>query len=135
MNSEHLKARICDITWLENAGEITDLIKSEPDWEWLPTTRDCSDPFGCSYSRSPEESEVYKLTLKSLRNLGGSSPILVDGPHDYTNAFKGAALYAFKMAARELSHNSPGKWVNLVSIYESGRWPLGITNSGEIIVL
>ncbi|WP_065188642.1 hypothetical protein [Shewanella woodyi] len=135
MYSDKLIGTICNMSWLSHSGVISDLLKQGDEWEWLPTSRDSIDPFCCQFARSPKESDVYKATLKSLRRLGESIPNLVDGPNDYTNAFKGAALYTFKMAARELFNKTPRKWVELASIYESGKWPLGITQSGRIIVL
>lgn len=114
--------------------------------QWLPSSRDEHDPI---YQNSLKELllqknkqeegrrtgvEIYKQVLSSLRNAV-KHPLLFVGPHDFTEAAKGAALYAFRSASLEILAERQGFWCSLIPLYCEGYWPCGLLPSGEIVVL
>ncbi len=114
--------------------------------EWLPSSRDQDDPIhgrlleqrsdqlGKKEEHSRQSLETYKAVLSSLRNFDGH-PALKAGPHDFTEAARGAAAYAAKRAAYEVLLDDCGFWCSVMNRYAEGRWPCGILPSGEVIVL
>lgn len=114
--------------------------------DWLPTTRDQEDPIygkslegraralGRDEEVRRESLEVYKVALTSLRNMR-PHPFLKVGPHDFSNAAKGAAAFAARRAATELIVSEPGFWCRAVALYALGHWPLGILRDKTIVVL
>jgi hypothetical protein len=114
-------------------------------WEWLPTTKDQPDPIhgdrlralaaemGKEQELRESALEIYKKTLTSLRNLY-KNPLFKVGPHDETEAAKGGALYAARMASAEIVMNKPGFWCLTIPLYVDGYWPCGITEKRELLV-
>jgi hypothetical protein len=138
MNLDKVLEDIESTDWLSSAGRLADVLESDSKWDWLPTSRDQDDPFdGPARSKDSKDFEqaVYKATLKSLRKMGRSIPMLKNGPHDYTEAFRSAVLFAFKMAAREIALNNSGKWVEVSNLYMQGKWPCGLDTNGVLVVL
>lgn len=134
MKIEHIK-------WLENSEHIKSILHTNYEWEWLPSSRDQIDPFqklNISNNELQEKEEInknYKLALKSLREIGTSHPKLLDGSNNYTEAFRGAALYTIRRATEETFRKSEGKWTEILKLYERGRWPCGVKENGEIVFL
>ncbi|MFB2654386.1 hypothetical protein [Shewanella seohaensis] len=143
MNIETLIEQIENTDWLSQAKHILTLSQLQIEWDWLPTSRDQSNPFVATYTAKPDEqrydketeNRVYKAALKSLRSVGNAHPKLVDGPHNYTESMKGSALFACKHAAKEVLSNQPGKWLTILALYKNGVWPCGITQTGELVIL
>ena len=139
MNIDAFIKEIENIKWLENACNISSVLETEYEWDWLPTSRDQENPFQSDIENNVEVKEeinkVYKATLKSLRSVGEKHPHLQNGAHDYTEAFKGAVLFACENAAREYLHNTNGKWTEIIKLYKEGRWPCGLKNNGSVVVL
>jgi hypothetical protein len=63
-----------------------------------------------------------------------NNPLLKVGPHDSTNAARGGALFAMRMAAVEIVVDKQQFWCCLVSLFETGFWRRGLTKSSEILV-
>jgi hypothetical protein len=114
--------------------------------EWLPTSRDQKDPI---HGRSLEQRaevlgktqdflqrtlEIYKTTLTALRRFEGH-PALKAGSHDFSEAARGAALFAARRAAYEILLGDPGFWCGLMDVYRSGHWPCGILPNKQVVVL
>lgn len=141
MNTNELIQDIEKIDWLSNSSHISKVLKSEQSWDWLPTSRDQEDPFNdCEKTSDNDEvrkevNKVYKATLRSLRKIGYQQPQLIDGPHNYTESFKGAALFACRRAAKEYLIGANGKWTEILTLYKNGYWPCGLKTDGEIVVL
>lgn len=143
MDIKALIEQIENTDWLSQAEHILAISQLQIEWDWLPSSRDQSDPFEGTYPTKPDEQiydkeaekMVYKAALRSLRSVGKAHPKLVDGPHKYTEAMKGSALFACKHAAKEVLSNQPGKWVAILALYNSGVWPCGITQTGELVIL
>lgn len=143
MNIEALIEQIENTDWLSQAEHILEIFQLQMEWDWLPSSRDQPDPFEGTYpvklDEQPYDKEaekmVYKATLRSLRSVGTAHPKLVDGPHNYTESMKGSALFACKHAAKEVLSNQPGKWVEILALYNNGVWPCGITQTGELVIL
>ena len=138
MEIESLLLEIENCEWLEKANSIISIFEETETWAWLPTTRDQKDPFdssGNSLMNSKIVKLVYKKTLISLRKIDASNYKLIDGPHNYTEAFKGAALYTFRKAVLELSQNEKGPWYNISRHYLNGYWPYGLTSKGKILCI
>jgi len=114
--------------------------------EWLPSSREqddpihgrslehCSEFLGTKKEFSQKSLEVYKTTLTALRSFDGH-PALKVGPHDFTEAARGAALFAVRRAALEILHGEPGFWCRLMKVYRAGHWPCGILPSKQVVVL
>lgn len=133
--------KIEDIKWLENSEYIKSILQTSYEWEWLPSSRDQIDPFHNSMISNNElinKEEIiknYKVALKSLREIGSSHPKLLDGPNNYTETFRGAALYTIRKATEETLTKNEGKWTEILNLYINGRWPCGIKENGEIVFL
>ncbi len=116
-------------------------------WDWLPTTHLDPDPIhgdalmrravelGLDGDRRTAELAVSQAVLGGLRPLPRPHPRLKTGRHDLTEAARGAATYATRMAARELVTDAPGFWCSVMSLYSAGHWPCGITHESELVVL
>jgi hypothetical protein len=152
---DELSAIIGRTPWFSRVGEFREredavplaAVASSAAWGWLPTTPDAPDPIhGSSLpgpaepgnraaARREAERSIAKAVLASLRTVPGSHRRLVDGPHDFTRAAKGGALYAARMAAREIVAGRPGLWCAVVREYERGFWPCGLTDDGRRLVI
>ncbi|MFB2683099.1 hypothetical protein [Shewanella mangrovisoli] len=143
MNIETLIEQIENTDWLSQAEHILALSQLQFEWDWLPTSRDQSNPFEGTFTAKVDqrthdkeaEKRVYKAALRSLRTVGNAHPKLVNGPHNYTESMKGSALFACKHAAKEVLSNQPGKWLTILALYKNGVWPCGITQTGELVIL
>jgi hypothetical protein len=114
--------------------------------DWLPSSRDQDDPIhghsleqraealGKKREFAQQSLGVYKTTLAALRNFEGH-PALKVGPHDFTEATRGAALFASRRAAYEILLGEPGFWCRVMKIYHSGHWPCGVLPNKQIVVL
>lgn len=132
--------------WAEGLPENSDneLIASQ--MEWLPSARDQPDPFAVEGARLAETDstlhaevgravlDTYKLALASLRSFQ-SHPALIVGPHDFSEAARGAACYAARQAALEVLRNHPRTWCSIMRLYHAGHWPCGLIPDGRIVVL
>lgn len=138
MTPEYLAKQVEFIDWLSAASPIEGVLGSTYGWEWLPTSRDQEDPLNgpkkCEETKDAEML-VYKSALRSLRKIGRSHPLLVYGPHYFTESFRGGALFAFKMAAREAALRQKGVWSEVAELYSQGRWPCGFKENREFVVL
>ncbi len=139
-NSDFIQA-IEKIEWLSKADHISSVLNTTYSWEWLPSSRDQNNPFPIGIPDEDKElvkmlaSKSYKAALISLRKVGSENPLLLDSPHDYTEAFKGAALYCVRLAAKEYASGQKGKWSEILEIYRKGKWPCGIQEGGEWVIL
>jgi hypothetical protein len=114
--------------------------------DWLPSSRDQHDPiYGESLEERSEQLgkredfsrrslDIYKKALTSLRRFEGH-PALRIGPHDFTEAARGAALFASRRAAYEILLGDSGLWCSILSVYQQGHWPCGILPNSNIVVL
>lgn len=112
---------------------------------WLPSSNDEVDPIhGDSLRALAGEKdgafararvEAFKLALDSLARSMVQHSLLRAGPHDFSNAARGAALFAARMAASEIVVGRAGFWCSIVPLYRTGHWPCGLLESGEVVVL
>lgn len=114
--------------------------------DWLPSSREQDDPIHGRFLEQRSEAldkkqefsqkslEVYKTTLTALRRFDGH-PTLKVGPHDFTEAARGAALFAVRRAAYEILLGEPGFWCRLMKVYHAGHWPCGILPNKQVVVL
>lgn len=132
--------------WADEPTSDETLERIADHMDWLPSSREQDDPIhgrlleglaeqiGKKKEISQQCLGVYKRALSSLSDFKGH-PALKVGPHDFTEAAKGAALFASRRAAYEILLGKPGFWCHLMQIYYSGHWPCGILPSGQIVVL
>jgi hypothetical protein len=150
-----LEALIANAEWFARCGQFA----GEPDavplarvasadtWDWLPTSRDQTDPVhgssllaeagaaGMEQARRDGELAVAHSVRSGLRTVPDSDPALVDGPHDFTPAARGGAEFAARMAAREVVVGRPGFWCRVVRLFAAGYWPCGvIAESHQLVV-
>lgn len=114
--------------------------------DWLPSSRDQDDPIhgksleerseqlGLQQENSRKSLDIYKRTLASLRSFDGN-PALKAGPHDFTGAARGAALFASRRAAYEVLLEDCGFWCSVLNQYKDGHWPCGLLPDGTVVVL
>lgn len=126
-----------------NASESDIRIADQMDW--LPTTREQSDPFypyGLDSEATSEDVliaiksyriEVYKAILGRLRMADFSR--LKAGPNNFAEAAKGAAAYSFRNAATEVVLGIQGRWLEVAEVYFNGNWPCGLTKTGKLVVI
>lgn len=141
MNDSAFIRALEEIDWLAKAGHISSVLDKDYDWEWLPTSRDQENPYPVSVpdkdrKRASElATKAYKAALVSLRKMDPENPLLIHGTNNYSEAFKGAALYCVRLAAKEAISGKSGKWIELLEYFKQGRWPCGVDKSGSFIVL
>ena len=100
---------------------------SIPDFTWL------SEDVESELPRSSSALEIRKLVFLSTKDV--TSPwFRVDGT-DLAPGFRHAAGHVFESAAAECEAGRPGIWTHAVDLYARGRWPFGITSSGQLLVL
>jgi len=110
--------------------------------DWLPSSITDSDPIHGSALRNyleenqidyrPVLKEISQLCIKSLRIVADDA--ITCGPHNFTKAAKDAALYCARVAAMESMANKPGRWCDLLTLYEGGYWPCGLMPNGSLVV-
>ncbi len=142
-----------DFEWINTldawSGKQTDNFRLETiadQMAWLPSSRDQSDPFhGRELEKRVDELgkaaefrraslDIYKTTLSRLRKFDGHI-LLLAGPHDFTEAARGAALFAVRRASYEVLIGKPAFWCSMLTIYHAGHWPCGIMPTNKIVVL
>ena len=109
---------------------------------WLPTSRDQPDPIHgeallqlLKQNGAPWREQVmanYKLALQSLRAVRDQT--ISSGPHDFTPAAIGAALYCVRMASLEILADQRGFWCKALALYRDGHWPCGLLHDGALVV-
>gem|GEM_PF-648754 len=114
--------------------------------EWLPSSIYQDDPIhgpsmekrftqqGTKDEHARRILEIYKRALASLRGSDGHSALRV-GPHDFTEAARGAALFASRSALREILLSECGFWCSVMNFYWQGHWPCGVLPNGILVVL
>lgn len=141
MNDLDFIQAIGEVDWLAKSDHISSVLNAAYQWEWLPTSREQNNPFPIDIPEEGKELvnelalKSYKATLISLRKVGSKNILLQDSPHDYTDPFKGAALYCLRHAAKEFATGQKGKWTEILEIFKKGRWPCGIQESGKLVVM
>jgi hypothetical protein len=115
--------------------------------EWLPSSQTEEDPVhgsrlaqlakktGVEERLKKARVEFFKLALDSLGKQMTPSPLFVVGPHDFSEAAKGAALFAVRMAVTEVLTGNEGFWCSLLPLYQEGFWPCGTLGPGKVVVL
>jgi hypothetical protein len=155
MTVQELEGKIEIATWFARCGQFSGdsgvvplrEVADSDNWDWLPTSRDMADPIygnvlvaelksvGLDQSRREAELTVSKRVLAGLRTVPDWLPSLVDGPHDYTPAAKAGAVFAARMAVRELLVHRPGIWCQVFQLFIEGYWPCGWSSSEDYLVV
>jgi hypothetical protein len=94
-----------------------------------------AEAVGLGPARRDAELAAVRRVLASLRGTPDSVPALVDGPHDFTTAARGGAVFAARMAAREAVVGRPGFWWRVVRLFATGYWPCGLIRGGQQLVV
>lgn len=122
------------------SGHVIDLM------EWLPSSREQDDPIHgksmedrlLQHDKKEEYAQrclnVCKMTLVSLRSFDVHRALKA-GPYDFTDAARGAALFAARRAAYEILLSECGFWCVAMGLYQQGHWPCGILATGKVVVL
>jgi hypothetical protein len=151
MEIADLITSISEARWFSNLGRfhnelaVTTLESIPDNMEWLPTARDMEDPvhkaslgvLAVEQGRLEEcqtiSKDIHKRVLAALRHID-PNPLLKTGPHDLTEAAKGASLYAFRGAVWEIILDKQGFWCELVPLYVAGNWPCGLMPNKALVV-
>jgi hypothetical protein len=140
-----LQSMIATTQWFTRCGQFVaqpgavsrEAVESSDDWDWLPTSRDQMDPIhqntlsevaaamGIDAQRREAELAAARTCMASMRTVPDSVPVFVHGPHDSTNAAKGGAEFASRMAAREVVVGREDFWCRTLHLYYAGYWPCG----------
>ena len=150
MTAEKLQILLSDAAWFSQLGGPSATIRNPFDgqatWDWLPTSREQPDPvhgdafvkvaanLGRHDQRREAELAAAGVALRSLRTVPDRLPGLVNGPHDLTPAAKGGAVYAARMAAREITVERAGFWCDVARLFNQGYWPCGLDEAGRLVV-
>lgn len=114
--------------------------------DWLPSSREQEDPIhgesleerskqlGKTEEYFSQSLDIYKTAMASLRKFDGHAALKV-GPHDFTEAARGAALFASRRAAYEILLADGDFWCSVMSLYGEGHWPCGILPNGVVVFL
>lgn len=116
--------------------EASDFHGLYEDLEWLQGTPTDEDPFH-TFPKPPKELsdvrlEVSRAVLKAVK--GAAREPFIVGAHDFSQAARNAACFAFRQYVSELYYESDSHWSRIVSFYLSGRWPVGHSR-GVIVVI
>jgi hypothetical protein len=155
MSLIELEAQIASASWFDRCGQFPGgpgtvplaTVAASDDWDWLPTSHQQADPIhgdelvtelrhtGSDQARREAELAIAKCVWSALRSVPDQVPALIDGPHNYTPAAKSGAVYAARMAARELLVGRPTIWCSAVQLFISGYWPCGWSQTRQSIVV
>jgi hypothetical protein len=131
--------------WADGPVQDVALKQIANEMEWLPSSNDQDDPIhgssleqlakasGKKQEISTQVLEIYKMTLAALRSFDGH-PCLIVGPHDFTGAARGAALFAARRAAYEVVLREPSFWCRMINVYHGGHWPCGLLPNNQVVV-
>ena len=142
MDNVTFMKEIESIDWLSQAKNIDSILNADLNLQWLPTSRDQEDPYpfvvADEYKSEAKDFALksYRLALKSLRaSIESKKHLLVFGPHDFTEAFKSAALYCVVRASKEQVSGEREKWTEIFEHFKNGKWPCGLNENGELVIL
>ncbi len=118
------KAAEFGLNYPDQSGQV-------PAFTWL------ADPFGFGSAQQeyrPEVVEIYGVALRGLRDVP-ASPWLQTGSTDYSGALKLMLRHAIRMALSTDSLPSPELWERVLKSYGGGRWPVGVTSEGKLVII
>jgi hypothetical protein len=108
--------------------------------EWLPGQSSDPDPVhGETLKAAAGQAGVdaslamYKRTLESLGPLH-PRPALRVGAHDFHHVARGAAAYAARTAAIEITVGQPGFWCSVIPLFSAGHWPCGLMPDNSLVI-
>lgn len=128
--------------WADNS--VIDEVANRMDW--LPSSNYQDDPIHNGELKKRAEAEgrsdeikelnlsIYRKAAASLKKFTGH-PLLHAGPHNFTAAARGAALFASRQASFEILVGKTGFWCFAMDVYKAGRWPCGILPDKTLVVL
>lgn len=131
--------------WASLPTDNDELERVADQMEWLPSSRDQDDPIhgtsmeersaqrGKKDEYSRRSLEIYNRALVSLRGFDGHSALRI-GPHDFTEAARGAAIFASRRAVYEILLSECGFWCSVMNFYGQGHWPCGILPNEVVVV-
>lgn len=103
---------------------------------WLPTSLAEDDPW---YPRqetpkalSEQRMALNKAVMTATRTID-KAPFICR-PHDFSEAARGGAAYAFRQYATEQYFNLGNHWRQVIELYLAGHWPVGHA-PGRLIVI
>jgi hypothetical protein len=103
---------------------------------WLPTSLGEDDPW---YPRqdtpkalSEQRMALNKAVMAATRKVD-KAPFICR-PHDFSEAARGGAAYAFRQYATEQYFNLGEHWRQVIELYLAGHWPVGHA-PGKLIVI
>lgn len=155
MSLDTLKSQIANAAWFARCGQFRGephavspaTVSGTDDWDWLPTSREQEDPIhgdrlvaqldgaGRQQARRASELEVAKCVLAALHSVPDGLPALADGPNDFTTAAKSGAVFAARMAVRELMVGHPVTWCHVMQLFVAGYWPCGWSEKNGVLVV
>jgi hypothetical protein len=104
--------------------------------QWLPTSPGEDDPY---YPRqetpkalSEQRMALNRAVMAATRTLD-KAPFTCR-PHDFSEAARGGAAYAFRQYATEQFFGLGDHWRRVVDLYLAGHWPVGHA-PGKLIVI
>lgn len=104
--------------------------------EWLPTSPTQDDPFYQMPKSSADlaalRMQVNKAVMAATRNLDPTW-FVVD-QHDFSNAARGGICFAFRQYVSEGHLGLGDKWKQVVDIYYTGHWPIGVA-AGKLVLV
>lgn len=104
--------------------------------EWLPTAPTQDDPF-YKFTEFPKELVDIRLRINKAvmaSTTGMDKSVFKSGPHDFSTAARNGICYAFRQYAAEQYFATGDRWKTIVSMYYSGRWPVGYYHNGLVII-
>lgn len=152
VDTNSIEIPIEELRSLEEWKSVTGIVANEPmpeivkrGMEWLPTQRDMYDPVHGKAMEARSEQlgkktdfsclslGIRKKALVSLRGFEGH-PALQVGPHNFTEAARGAVVFAAGRAAYEILLDDCGYWCSIMHLYHQGHWPCGILPDKTVVV-
>lgn len=105
--------------------------------EWLPTSMTQEDPFYKVKEVLPKELTGLRIRVnKAVMNAtkGLSKDKFNYGPHDFSLAARNGICFCFREYVSEQYLHLGNKWEEVVGIYFSGHWPVGIAKDKIVTI-
>lgn len=104
--------------------------------QWLPCSPGEEDPYyppqAIPKALSEQRMVLSKAVMAATRNIDKAP--LACPPHDFSQAARGGAAYAFRQYATERYFNLGEHWREVVELYLAGHWPFGYA-PGRLIAI
>ncbi|WP_223542552.1 hypothetical protein [Pseudomonas sp. BF-RE-26] len=104
--------------------------------EWLPTSPAQPDPF---YDIPKPPSDLVAMRMKVNKAVMAVAKTIdknkfICTPHDFNLAARNAVCFAFRQYVSESYYGLGDRWLAIIKLYYSGRWPVGLVKDKIVVI-